>query len=187
MKQKFHLQNYHYASIFIRRGDKLLEESKFIPTHIYVEYLLSKDKNCHTIFLQTDDYRSYLEMVDYIRLKKYNIQVFTMSNPKDQGMIIFSIFKSAIYNTKQKDDYFRQNIIQNTKPIDKYTRDEIKEHVENMLVGIEIVSTSNICVTDYQSNVSRFIKLYHINPNVVYDVRDIHVDYMKFIRPECGF
>ena len=58
-----------------------------------------------------------------------------------------------------------------------------------MLVGIDIVLHSNICITDYQSNVARFIKLAHTNPKNVYDVTqpDFNLDNNKVIMPSYGF
>jgi hypothetical protein len=47
------LINYH--AIFIRRGDKLIRESIYIPTARYIDILLKND-NVDILFIQTDDY-----------------------------------------------------------------------------------------------------------------------------------
>jgi hypothetical protein len=66
---------------------------------------------------------------------------------------------------------------------------EIRSHTIELLSGVDIVCKSNICITDYQSNVSRFIKLYHTNSSNVYDVSnpDLDIDYNKIICPTFGF
>jgi hypothetical protein len=56
-----------------------------------------------------------------------------------------------------------------------------------MIIGIDICSKSNICICDYQSNVSRFIKLFHNNPNNVYDIINEDIDYNKIQNPAYGF
>jgi len=56
-----------------------------------------------------------------------------------------------------------------------------------MIIGIDFCLKSNICVCDYQSNVSRFIKLAHSNPVHVYDVLNQEIDYNKLICPAFGF
>jgi hypothetical protein len=65
-KQNLGLFDMDYGSIFIRRGDKLLSESKLYSTDIYVKLLLEKYPMCKTIFLQTDDYNCVLDSLKYI-------------------------------------------------------------------------------------------------------------------------
>ena len=58
-----------------------------------------------------------------------------------------------------------------------------------MLIGIDIVLNSNIVVTDYSSNVARFIKLKHCNSDKVYDLisKSNKIDYNKIICPSFLF
>jgi hypothetical protein len=49
MKMKLNLRE-NYDSIFIRRGDKLAWESMYIETQNFIELLLARNPNCHTIF-----------------------------------------------------------------------------------------------------------------------------------------
>jgi hypothetical protein len=67
--------------------------------------------------------------------------------------------------------------------------EEIYNHTLEMLIGIDIVLKSNIVVTDYSSNVARFIKLKHSNSDNVYDVisKSNNIDYNKMICPSRGF
>ena len=48
--------------------------------------------------------------------------------------------------------------------------EEMKDHTLTMLIGLDIVLHSKYCVMDYQSNVSRFIKLAHPEFHHVLDV-----------------
>ena len=190
-----------YDSIFIRRGDKLIfKESNYIHSSKYLELLLQKNPVCKIVFLQTDDYNCYLELLEYINEKKYNIELITMCDEKTKGgMIIFDVFKNELINVNSKNENenketskYISNVFDNlfeNKSVDKMTPDEIYEHTIKMIVGIDIVMHSNICVTDYTSNVSRFIKLAHDNFEKVYDVLnpDTQVDMNKFQCPCYGF
>jgi len=64
-------------------------------------------------------------------------------------------------------------------------KDEIYKHTLEMIIGIDIVVKSNICICDLQSNVARFIKLAHNNPQNVFDIINPNYqnDYNKIIIP----
>jgi hypothetical protein len=49
------------------------------------------------------------------------------------------------------------------KSVNIYTSDEMREHVEEMLVGLEICLRSRYLATDYQSNVTRYLVVNHSN------------------------
>ena len=49
----------------------------------------------------------------------------------------------------------------------------MKEHVEEMLIGLKICMESQYLVTDFQSNVTRFLLCTHSNPINVLSVGDI--------------
>jgi len=61
-------------------------------------------------------------------------------------------------------------------------KDEILEHTLNMIIGIDIVLKSKYCVTDYQSNVSRFIKIAHNNFNNVFSIINDESIYLNDIK-----
>lgn len=177
-----------YDSIFIRRGDKLVGESNYICTEKYIEILLIKNPKCHTIFLQTDDYNCYLDLVHYVSKHNLDINIITLCNENTKGgMIIFNCNKSGIEWAVEKHlenkDYI-SNVIDNLRnitSIDTLNNDEIYEHTIEMIIGIDIVLNSNISICEYSSNVSRFIKLSHKNSNNVYDVlnQDKDIDWNK--------
>jgi hypothetical protein len=182
----------NYDSIFIRRGDKLAEESDFISTEKYVDILLSKNPNCHTIFVQTDDYNCFLDIKNYIAEKKLNIKIITLCNENTKGgMIIFNYNKHGIemaLNNHEKNKNYISSVINNlrsTTPIEQLNNTEIYEHTLNMLIGIQIVLESNIVICDYSSNVSRFIKLANKNSNNVFDINnpDKDIDWNKTTCP----
>jgi hypothetical protein len=66
---------------------------------------------------------------------------------------------------------------------------EIYNHTITMIIGIDLLINSNICVLDYQSNVSRFVKLAHNNINNVYDIitKTNNIDINKKICPAYSF
>ena len=182
-----------YDSIFIRNGDKLCWESKYIPTHKYIELLLIKNPNCHTIFLQTDDYNCFLDLQKYIDSNQLNIKLYTLCHESYiGGMVIFDYgakFKTSCLD--KRNEYLSNNIdsLTNSKIISTLNPDEMKDHVTTMIVGLDIVFNSNVCVCDYQSNVGRFIKLAHKNIDNVYNVLNgsFRINMLQVICPAYAF
>lgn len=182
----------NYDAIFIRRGDKLSGESDFINTEKYIDILLLKKPDCHTIFVQTDDYNCYLDVKKYIEMKKLLINVVTLCEEKYKGgMVIFSCYKSGIewaLNNHNTNKNYILNVIEtlrNTTPIEKLNNEEMYKHTSDMLIGIDITLNADIVVCDYSSNVSRFIKLANKNSKNVFDVNnpDKDIDWNKTICP----
>jgi hypothetical protein len=153
-----------YSSIFIRRGDKLLCESKFIETENYMEALLKVEPDCKTIFLQTDDYNCYNDIMKYITANGLDIQVITLC---DKNLFGFTMSGVEFYNTnsnfEENNEYIHQIRSMNVKNkiIFDMNKEEIREHMITFLVGLDIVLQSKLCITDYSSNVGKFIKLWN--------------------------
>ena len=156
------------VSIFIRRGDKLIGEAVFVPTEFYVKLALTR--NPEHIFVQTDDYRAFLEVQNITQQMAPHVNVYTTCPSTKFGMFYESLnLSKAIctnYNVNGQEvlndsniQYLRTNILQ--KPIMEYTYEEMKEHVEEMLVGILICQKAQWVVLDHMSNVSRFIVFSH--------------------------
>jgi hypothetical protein len=166
-----------YDSIFIRHGDKLGGESNYVPLEKYITVLLNKNPNCHTIFLQTDDYNVYIELQKYIIEKQLQITVISLCKEHTKGgMIIFNMNIAGVEQALHEHDInkpYITTVIDNLRKsvaIDRMNNDEIYQHTMDMIIGIDIVLNSNICICEYSSNVSRFIKLAHNDSNNVYDV-----------------
>jgi hypothetical protein len=199
VKANLNLKDGEYGAIYIRRGDKLVDEIKFIPSNKFVELLLEKYPNCTTIFVQTDDYNSYLEVKDYID-KNYNggndgndgndgnggnggkIKVLTLCPPTNFGSIAHSGYIDKMKNDKistlkegtetlsENKEYIKKINNNLAKPISDMTPEERYEHTMELLTGVDICTKSKICVCDYNSNVSRFIKIAHNHFDSVYDI-----------------
>jgi len=92
VKSQFNLTNGNYDSIYIRRGDKLLNESKYYEGKDYIELLLKKHPDCKIIFLQSDDYNSYIEIKKYIEDYKLNIQIYTTCGKNSRCMVESKIY-----------------------------------------------------------------------------------------------
>jgi hypothetical protein len=194
-KQKLGLTEGEYDSIFIRRGDKLGAESILIPEQMYLDILLQKSPRCKTIYLQTDDYHCYTRLSQLVQDKGLDIRILTLC-PKDSvGVVVFNDQKKVLNESAQSNEAnkdYLANIIDKlnaTTAVEDMNRDEIYKHVMDMIVGIDLVAHSKVCVLDYQSNVSRFIKLFHDRPENVYDVNSPEKDivYGKKITPSYGF
>ena len=190
---QFNLIKGEYDSIFIRRGDKLANESIYLNEEKYINLLLNKNSNCKIIYLQTDDYNCYTNLKQYIINNNLNIQIYTLCDKNCFGSIIHNKYKDQLINSSQNHEQNKEylltiiNDLNKIKNVEDMNSNEIYNHTINLLIGIDLVINSNICITDYQSNVSRFIKLAHINPNNVYDITNIDIDYNKKICPAYGF
>ena len=175
-----------YGALFIRRGDKLIEESILIAAEHYLTYLLEIYPTVQTVFVQTDDYNVFLELLTYQAQTPtiQHIQLYTLCKPHLKGgMVItkekYEYCRSPAFETEiqkirlaQNRDYILQNqeTLKAFVPLEMQTPDEIREHTTDMLIGIDFLLKSKVCVTDYLSNVTRFIKFAHPNIDAVYDV-----------------
>jgi len=194
IKSNLNLFN-NYDSIFIRRGDKLGEESVLITEEKYVDLLLHHNPFCSYIFLQTDDYNCYLNIKKYVETKQLDIRVETLCDKDSVGVIVHNrqreILNNASVHNEHNKDYLTsiKDKLNTTKAVEDMSPDEKYKHVMDMIIGIDILIHSNICITDYQSNVARFIKLKHVSPEKVYDVNspDKDIDYTKNICPAFSF
>jgi len=192
---KLNLVKGNYDSIFIRRGDKLGKESVIIPEENYMDALLEKNPRCKTIYLQTDDYTCYLNLVKYIKQNNLGVVIHTLCDENSVGVVVHGfqkdILNDASINNDANKDYLSSIIqkLNDTKPVEDMNSVEKYKHTMDMIVGIDLVIHSNICITDYQSNVSRFIKLAHDHPKNVYNIDDLNndIDYDKIICPSYSF
>jgi hypothetical protein len=182
VKNDLGLVDGQYGSIYIRRGDKLVNEIKFIPSSKFVQLLIEKYPDCSVIFVQTDDYNSYLEVKDYIAKNNLNIKVLTLCPETNFGAIAHGGYTDQMVNDKvstlkegteilnDNKEYLKKIKNNLAKPIAEMTPDERYEHTMELITSVDICIKSKICVCDYKSNVSRFIKIAHRNFDAVFDV-----------------
>lgn len=171
-----------YDAIFIRRGDKLYDESTFIPTYKYIEMLIQKQPNIQKIVLQTDDYNCVVDADKFLKKYYKHITLYTLCKSSSKGgMIIFSRNLTEKIEDKNTSDYIQENLknLLVTRPVSQYSPSEIYEHTIDMICGVDFVLQSRTCVLDLQSNVSRFIRLYR-NDNNVFDVVRLKEDSHNF-------
>ena len=192
----FNLTSGNYDSIFIRRGDKLVSESKYYQGKEYIELLLKKNPNCKIIFLQTDDYNAYIELNKYIDDNQLNIMIYTICDKNSRGIIVSNNYRNELIESVNDPNHVNKDYlnsikenIKNTKSVDEMNSDEIYKHTIDMIVGIDILINSNICICDFQSNVSRFVKLAHKNSDNVFDIINPNsdIDYNKKVCPGYSF
>jgi hypothetical protein len=98
IKKKFNLFDNNYDSIFIRRGDKLTTESKYIPTEKYFNFLLKINPNCKKIFLQTDDYNCFIDLQKLVKDKNIDILYLGCSNYDNINNVFDKIDQIENYN-----------------------------------------------------------------------------------------
>lgn len=185
-KKTLDLINNKYDSIFIRRGDKMCGESKYIKGDEFVKKLLQINPYCKAIFLQTDDYNCFLEIREYLKNINSNINLMTICEEKMIGGVIVNnnninglndlkngteAMKPHFKNREYISDVF-EDLTKNT-PVTLMTKEQKYNHTAKMIIGIDIVLNSELCICEFSSNVSRFIKLAHKDSNKVYNVLDI--------------
>jgi hypothetical protein len=188
IKKNFNL--IEYDSIYIRRGDKLVDEIKLSQESIYIKLLLEKNPNCKTIFLQTDDYICFINLQKYINENGLNIRLVTICNETSYGAITNNHYKNKFNNSLKENSEYISSIrdkLENTKPIEYMNNKEKYEHTMELLTGVDICLHSNICICDFSSNVSRFIKLAHDNTNNVFDIHNRNFDFSEKICPAVLF
>jgi hypothetical protein len=152
----------NYVSIFIRRGDKLYEESVYIPTELYCKKLkeLSNLKLFHTIFVQTDDIRAVDEVKKFFPDKRV---VSTCPSDKYGAYVYFyRPQEGSTCGIPPNAEYFKSLLDKpEQKIVSELGPEEMRVHVEEMLIGLELCKRSAVCCLDYQSNASRYIALTH--------------------------
>ncbi len=150
-----------YAAIFIRRGDKIVQESVYVRTRIYVEELVKHYPEVETIFVQTDDYRAYEEIKS---LLPPEIRVVTTCPPTKLGAFVFEFQPEE--GTKVPCELNKQYLesfanLPPHKVIADYSPEEIREHVAEMLVGCELCKRGVGVALDLLSNTGRYIAFTH--------------------------
>ena len=172
-----------YDAIMIRRGDKMYGESQYISTKVYVDRIL--EKNPKKIFVQTDDYNAYKEVCELAK----GVEVFTTCPNTKFGSFVFN-YNPEVGSTvsKENNDYLvsLQNIQQKT--VNTYTSNEIKEHTEEMIVGLQICLRSRFLCIDFQSNVTRFLTVSFPKYENLLSIENLVLDFsIPVICPNHGF
>lgn len=135
-----------------------------------------------------------MDLKTLIHERGLDIEVLTLCTEEQKGVVVFQhngLEQAAADKTNCNNEYLSRIIetLRVTKSVNQMNKEEIFEHTLTMIVGIELVLQSNICICDFQSNVSRFIKLAHPYPDNVIDVMDPNrvLDLTVNICPSYGF
>ena len=160
--------------IYICRGDKLGYESSFTDEYMYIELLLKVNPVCKRIFLQTDDYTCFINLLKYINENNLQIELITTCDKNSLGAITNNDYKktlldSIIHNEKNK-TYFDTNKVKQIVPISEMNKEQLYSHTIELICGVDIIINSNICVCHRESSVSKVIKIAHKMPDNVYDI-----------------
>ena len=162
----------NYDAIMIRRGDKIFFESYYIDTVDYVLKLVERKTN--TIFVQTDDYDAYLEVVEEAKKIDSNIKVITTCPPTQMGTVNHKGMQQRLdICIKNKDNniviqeknlaYCQDKVTKMNKSVCEYSPEEVRAHGEESIIGLEICSLSRHLCMDLQSNINRYLFLKHNN------------------------
>lgn len=161
----------NYVAIFVRRGDKLIEEAPYISAS---DILAKIPHDSNTIFfIQTDDYTV--------------IEEFQEIHPKDRIRFTTPSYKRGqyLYPEHKERDGGRNKYIDTIIPVVRQPKHRIKDETEEMLVGLTVCYSAPSCWTDHFTNVGRFLKL--MNPERVHFYpEDLKVD-LNMIGCPAGF
>ena len=152
-----------YNSIFLRGGDKLLNEAKQVAISEYVNTLLQNDNDTKNVFVHSDDNLLVEKVKQYIENKNIDLHVYKITNNKSNG--------GAVVMNRLK-----QRQCKHIKSVDGMNNEEIKEHVILMLTAFDIIKRSNNVVGSFDTNVCRFMKInydcnvYSVNKNYKFDL-----------------
>lgn len=163
-----------FDSIFVRWGDKLYVESKYIEPRVYIEMLVNIS-DTPDIFIHSDDHDEVVKFKTYISSAYPEKIVHSITDESDSGgALVMEMLRYYGKLTK--------------KSVDTMDRDERKQHTEKMLCAIEIMRSSGVVVLDYQSNVSRFMKIYFDCQVVSVNKEDSNINTTKGVEnPSYGF
>lgn len=183
----------NYDAIMIRRGDKIFFESYYVDTVDYVSKLAERKTNI--IFVQTDDYSGYLEVVEEAKKIDPTIRVVTTCPPTQRGTVNHKSMRQRLDNTLYSKDnniimqeknyaYCQDNITKMSKSIEEYSPEEIRAHGEESIIGLEICSLSRYLCMDLQSNINRYLFLKHNNIDNIIVVNPNHPNAYPCVIPK---
>lgn len=192
VKSRLNLVDGAYDSIFIRRGDKIISgESEYDSAEKYIDALVSINPAVKVVYVQSDDYGVIEEMRLHISKKQMTLELKTLCEEWQRGTVVFTNYKDIDFYVGKDSEYVKKNkeALLANKSVEEMSPSEVYNHTIIMLAGIDLVCKSNICVLDYESNVGRFIKLFHTNPNNVFNILDPanDINYKKMVCPAFSF
>jgi hypothetical protein len=141
----------NYIAIFVRRGDKLKREAKYITVTDILEKIPHQPTD--TFFIQTDDYGVIEEAKRALPTTR---------------------IVSTVPQTKRGSFHHYTQTERGSFHFTRRSKQQIREETEEMLVGLSVCLRSSSCWSDSTSNVGRFLKL--ANPAVHIYPEDFTVD-----------
>jgi hypothetical protein len=179
-KSRLNLTDGSYDSIFVRRGDKISDENEYNGPEKYIDALVFRNPSAKVVYVQTDDFTVIEEMRTHITKKQMTLEIKTLCDETKKGELVFSNYKEEDNDNEESPS---------DKIVENMSTSEIYKHTISMIAGIDLACNSNICVLDYESNIGRFIKLFHKNSANVFNLLDPNndIDYKKMICPAFSF
>jgi len=165
------LKEGEYDAILIRRGDKMYYESFYKDTSVYLDKLLL-EKNIKVVFLQTDDYNSYIEMQNIIKARNIDIKLICICPEWQRGVVHDKSYVDDFKNKPSKllqgtnKTYISNWLQAKNKTTEELSPEEMREHIESAIIGLEICIQSRYLVVDFgSSNIARYLYIRHNNIN----------------------
>lgn len=163
-----------YKAVYIRRGDKLISEAKYISVNDILDII--NIKSGEKLFVQTDDFNVIKEIKNVLP----DIKIYS-TVPQDK----YGSYHSDYW--KERDTNKSKTELDTIVPIIKKLPKEIKKDTDELLIGVYICANAKECWVDRTSNISRFIKLYSNNKVYTYP-NDIKLEFdIPYVNPAFKF
>jgi hypothetical protein len=178
---EYNIKKGEYDATFIRRGDKMFGESAYVDDILFVDLLINKGST--KIFLQTDDYQVYLNIVKYVKEKypEKSIDVITLCPSWKNGTICYINEYNDIKQNKaqtRNPEYIKYLLENHRECVEEFSPEKMKQHCEEMLIGFTLCAYSRYFTCDFQSNVGRYLYTIHKNQeNIDVLFFDKHIDF----------
>lgn len=150
-----------FVAVFVRRGDKLVEEAPFIPVRDI--YATMKCDPSTPLFVQTDDYTV--------------VEEFQAIHPPDKIVTIVPPTKRGQYHVRRLLNAASNPRAASIVPLLEQPKSQVRDETEEMIVGLEVCRAAPICWTDVTSNVGRFLKLMGRNVHVYPEDKSVDLSY----------
>jgi hypothetical protein len=174
VKSQLNLIDGAYDSLFVQRGDKISDESEYNGPEKYIDSLVLRNPYTKVVYVHTDDYQVIEEIQAHISKKQMTVEIKTLCEKSN------TVF---ISNYKERDNNESDKIVEDMSVSEMY------KNTLTMIAGVDLACKSNICVLDYESNIGRFIKLFHNNSSNVYNLLDPNndINYKNIVCPAFSF
>lgn len=144
-----------YASMHVRRGDKVGDEDLYYPVEVYLDRLEKLGGTELPLFVMTDDHKAVLETEAELQRRRSSAPVYSLTDDPDQGFSAAALRRQLFAAAPGDISTDAGNV---------GVREQIGLETNRLLAETVIASRSECFVGTFLSNVSRSIWYLHDRP-----------------------